>query len=306
MPKNGLFGHNTPFWGIFGLFRPSGPPRRRGFYINPRQGARGPGKALRGLPETLRTPERGLGPGPRDPGWGPRGPPGGSPGPGEAWDPVPGVPDTAAGVVLHQPLAPAAGSRESGIFSRFPGFWPKLAKFGVFAPVATGAFSGKVAKNGHFQQKCLKMAFLAIIPHFGVFLGFFGPPGLLGAGVLHQPPPGRPGAREGPPRPPGDPPDPGEGSGTRSPGSRMGSPGSPRGLPWPGGGLGPGSRGPGHRRGGGFTSTPRAGAPRFPAGVAHPLPGEGAPGAPERQPPPLGVAARHATVKRMIGLLRWT
>jgi len=39
MVKIAVFGHNTPFWGILGLFGPSGPSRARGFTSTPRAGA---------------------------------------------------------------------------------------------------------------------------------------------------------------------------------------------------------------------------------------------------------------------------
>jgi len=80
---------------------------------------------------------------------------------------------------------------------------------------------------------------------------------------------------------------------TRSPGPGSWDPGLPR-PRGPGGVSGrprTGSRGPGPRREGGFTSTPRAGAPRFPGAV----PGPGGPregrkgppgGPPGRQTPP--------------------
>jgi len=100
--------------------RPGGPSEASGRPRGPREGSgtRSPG-SRRGLRDS------------------PRGPLG----PGEAWDPVPGVPDAVARGVLHQPLAATARSRESGILTPFSGFWPFLAKIGVFAPVATGGFS---------------------------------------------------------------------------------------------------------------------------------------------------------------------
>jgi len=81
----------------------------------------------------------------------------------------------------------------------------------TFSPVATGLFSPKLAKNGHFGQKWQKTGFLAIIAHFGLFLGFSAPPGPPRAGVLHQPlgggPRGSPGSRRGPGGVPGRSPD---------------------------------------------------------------------------------------------------
>jgi len=133
LAKNGVFGHNTPFWGILGLFGPSGARCRRGFTSTPRAGApprgvdvkplagggsQGPGRPFR----TLRGPGTGSrGPGSRRP-----------PGSGSRGAPLPrgrsrralrtpsGVPDAAAGVVLHQPLAAGPrgfrrGSRGSGV-----------------------------------------------------------------------------------------------------------------------------------------------------------------------------------------------
>jgi len=111
LAKNGVFGHNTPFWGILGLFGPSGARWRRGFTSTPS------GRGLPGAWEGLPDPSGDRGPGSRGPGS--RRPPGS----GSRGAPLPrgrprgalrtpsGVPDTAAGVVLHQPLA--AGPRGS-------------------------------------------------------------------------------------------------------------------------------------------------------------------------------------------------
>jgi len=96
---------------------------------------------------------------------------------------------------------------------------------------------------------------------------------------------------------PGDPLDGGSGDPAGSRDSGISDPSLRQGAP-PGGGPGralrdpgPGSPVPGGRREGGFTSTPRAGAPRFPAGI----PGTpwsqgppGPPGRPETTPPRRG------------------
>jgi len=138
---------------------------------------------------------------------------------------------------------PPVASRdpEKGVFPGFPGEGPKRPFLGLFAP---------------------KSRFCGI-------LALRAPPG----------PPGRPGVPRGPgargwcktplaPR-----------SGTRSrgspgpPGPRSGlrgSPGPRRALPGPLRGPWTPSRGPGAR---GFTSTPRAGAPRFPGAVREAPPG---------------------------------
>jgi len=138
-----------------------------------------------------------------------------------------------------------------------------------FSPVATGLFWRKMAKNGHFHEKGPKTGFLAIIPHFGVFWGFLGPPGPPGCGGFTSTPAGaaagRPGACGGPRRSPGTP------GGVSGPGPRI--PGSwpepQEGSPAPGGGF-PRPRSPGSEdarlREGGFTSTPRAGALRLARG----------------------------------------
>jgi len=116
----------------------------------------------------------------------------------------------------------------------------------TFSPVATGLFCREMAKNGHFSQKSRKSGFLAIIPHFGVFWAFLGPPGPPALGVLHQPP-----ARgwEGPPRPPEGPPGtPGTPGGVldQVPGPGPGDRESRRAPPPPGEGS-PGPWGPGAR-----------------------------------------------------------
>jgi len=46
--KNGVFGRNSPFWAILGLFGPSGASPGRGFYINPSR--RGPAPWRRPTP----------------------------------------------------------------------------------------------------------------------------------------------------------------------------------------------------------------------------------------------------------------
>jgi len=128
-----------------------------------------------------------------------------------------------------------------------------------------------MAKNGHFGEKRPKTGFLAIIPHFGVFLGFPGPRGPSPAEGFTSTPVATA-------RAPGAGPDPWSGdlSGAcpdlvaRRPPPETGDPGSQI-LPRGGGDPiqqvpGTGSRGrrPGHPGGqlreGGFTSTPRAGA----------------------------------------------
>jgi len=159
----------------------------------------------------------------------------------------------------------------TGVLDPFSGKCPILGILGTFSPVATGPFFEKIAKISDFWPKWAKMPFLAGKPPFWGFLAFLGHFGPAAPGVLHQPP-GGPSQGAGSP---GDPPDPGSGvPGSRGPGRGSGDLGSRRpGTPPPGAGevpegpgTGPGDRGPGPGSSGegGFTSTPRAGAPRFP------------------------------------------
>jgi len=140
-----------------------------------------------------------------------------------------------------------------------------------------------MAKKGHFRQKRPKKAFLPGIPRKRGFRAFLALPGRSGAGVLHQPL-GRRG-RPGPWELPGGLPDPVPGvcpdpvPGTRILGSRAPPPQrAPEGSP---GGPGQGPGDPRTPREGGFTSTPRAGAPRFPGAV----PGPGGPREVRKGPP---------------------
>jgi len=135
-----------------------------------------------------------------------------------------------------------------------------LAKSGHFSPVATGLFFWKMAIFGHFWRKRPKKAFLRVLAHKRAFWALFGP---LAQGFYINP---SRGGSQGPGRSQ-------TGSRTLSGGLRgpwspgPGIPGSPdpsargRGRPQtPSQGPGdPGS--PGSARG--FTSTPRAGAPRY-------------------------------------------
>jgi len=128
-----------------------------------------------------------------------------------------------------------------------------------------------------FSKNGQKWPFCGVLPLKGGFCPFLG---LLRRGFTSTPPGPSPGARE-----PWEPqrgvpetsriPDPGIGvPGLRQEGLPLGE-GSPGGVPEV---PGPGPRGPGHPGEGGFTSTPRAGPPRFPEGglasQGRPGPGE--------------------------------
>jgi len=158
-----------------------------------------------------------------------------------------------------------------------------------------------MAKKPIFSENGQKRPFWPVKAHFGPFWpfsGLFGPPGPAPRRGFTSTPreglpgrPGPPGEVSGPVR---------RGLGTPVPGSPdLGSriPG-PQGFPRPRGGApgAPGAPGPrGRPREGGFTSTPRAGAPRFPGAVPGTWVPEGSrrgPGGPSRraqiQPPPGG------------------
>jgi len=139
----------------------------------------------------------------------------------------------------------------------------------------------KISKNGHFWPFSRKKPFFRGIPQKGPKKAFLGP---LPRGFYINPSGPLPGEGRGSGEPSGAP---GDSRGPQIPGS--GDPGPrPRPGPSPGGGPkgAPGDlRGPGgsrtrSRRGprGGFTSTPRAGAPRYPGAV----PGTGGPGGSEK------------------------
>jgi len=153
-------------------------------------------------------------------------------------------------------------------------------------------------KNGYFSRKSRKTAFLRVNPHFGGFGPFLGPlgrgfyinprapswKGVGGPGGTLREVPGTPGPRI---RDPGD-----RGPDPPPPGGRPGEPldGVPGGP-----GVPEGPRG--QPREGGFTSTPRAGAPRYrrgprgpgPGGVSREAPG-GIPEGPRPAPPSPGTA----------------
>jgi len=138
MPKIGLFGHNTPFWGILGLFGPSGPGRGRGFTSTP-GGPPGRGfEAPGGLPGVPGTPGGGPGPGPRIPGSG-RPVPGGLPraggGPSRPWDPGPRAPGPGAeGGFTSTPRAGAPRFPAGGPGDRGPGRALRTSPGGLFPP----------------------------------------------------------------------------------------------------------------------------------------------------------------------------
>jgi len=147
----------------------------------------------------------------------------------------------------------------------------KMPIFGLFRHFDPGSYRGFFRKNGQKWPFSPKLAKNRVFGHntpFWGILGLFGPSGARWRRGFTSTPSGRglPGAWEGLP-------DPLRGPGTGGPGtgvtetSGIGIPGNPLPRGRPRGALRTPVRGPGHRHGGGFTSTPRGGAPRFPAGV---------------------------------------